>query len=81
MILINFFLLPFSVLYGMVMWFRNKCFDWGFFKSKSFDIPLISVGNISTGGTGKTPHVEYVITLLNRVSSKAILTSVSCLES
>tara|TARA_Y100001978_G_scaffold196815_1_gene206792 strand:- start:1187 stop:2179 length:993 start_codon:yes stop_codon:yes gene_type:complete len=57
----------------MVVWFRNKCFDWGFFKSQSFDVPLISVGNISSGGTGKTPHVEYIICLLKEFSSKAIL--------
>lgn len=61
------------MLYGVVLWCRNKCFDWGFFKSKSFDVPLISVGNISIGGTGKTPHVEYIIRLLNEFSSKAIL--------
>ena len=67
------FLLPFSLLYGMVMWFRNKCFDLGFFKSHLFNIPLISVGNISAGGTGKTPHVEYIIRLLNDFPSKAIL--------
>ena len=67
------FLLPISLLYGMVVWFRNKCFDWGFFKSQSFDIPIISVGNITTGGTGKTPHVEYIISLLKEFSSKAIL--------
>ena len=39
----------------------------GLFKSKSFDIPLISVGNISVGGTGKTPHVEYIIHVLKGV--------------
>ena len=64
------FLLPISLLYGMVVWFRNKCFDWGFFKSQSFDIPIISVGNITTGGTGKTPHVEYIISLLKEFSLK-----------
>ena len=73
MIILKFFLLPISMLYGVVLWCRNKCFDWGFFKSKSFDVPLISVGNISIGGTGKTPHVEYIIRLLNEFSSKAIL--------
>ena len=73
MFLLKIFLLPISLLYGMVMWFRNKCFDLGFFKSQSFDVPLISVGNISYGGTGKTPHVEYIIRLLNEFSSKGIL--------
>ena len=39
-------------------------FDWGYLKSTSFDLPIISVGNISVGGTGKTPHTEYLIKLL-----------------
>lgn len=43
---------------------RNKFFDWGLFKSISFSFPIISVGNLSAGGTGKTPHVEYIIRLL-----------------
>ncbi len=43
---------------------RNKLFDWKILKSKSFDLPVISVGNLSVGGTGKTPHVEYLINLL-----------------
>lgn len=73
MILLKIFLLPISFFYGIFVWFRNKFFDWGFFKSKSFDVPIISVGNISCGGTGKTPHVEYIISLLSDLSSKAIL--------
>jgi len=73
MILLKIFLIPISLLYGLLIWFRNKCFDWRFFKSQSFDIPIISVGNISSGGTGKTTHVEYIISLLNDFSSKAIL--------
>ena len=73
MILLKIFLLPISFFYGIFVWFRNKFFDWGFFKSKSFDVPIISVGNISCGGTGKTPHAEYIINLLSDFSSKAIL--------
>lgn len=73
MILIKMFLLPISLIYGIVVWCRNKCFDWGIFKSQSFDFPLISVGNISAGGTGKTPHVEYLIRLLKNSPKKAIL--------
>lgn len=57
-------LIPFAWLYGLVIWTRNGLFDHGILKSVSFDIPLISVGNITVGGTGKTPHVEYLARLL-----------------
>ena len=51
-------------LYGFVVTVRNILFDIGWFKSKSFRIPVISIGNITVGGTGKTPHVEYLLNLL-----------------
>jgi tetraacyldisaccharide 4'-kinase len=57
-------LLPFSVLYSAVTAFRNWLYDTKIKKSYSFPVPLISVGNLSVGGTGKTPHVEYLIRLL-----------------
>lgn len=57
-------LYPVSFLYGTGVRFRNKLFDWGILKSRNFDIPVISVGNITVGGTGKTPHTEYLIRLL-----------------
>jgi tetraacyldisaccharide 4'-kinase len=57
-------LYPFSLIYGFVMIIRNWLYDKGFFKSEGFDVPVISVGNLSTGGTGKTPHIEYLIRLL-----------------
>lgn len=44
---------------------RNKFYDWGIFKSVRFHLPVISVGNLSVGGTGKTPHIEYLIRLLS----------------
>ncbi|GAA4307629.1 tetraacyldisaccharide 4'-kinase [Compostibacter hankyongensis] len=43
---------------------RNKLYDWGTLSAVSFDLPTIAVGNLSMGGTGKTPHVEYLIALL-----------------
>lgn len=58
-------LYPLSLLYGVAVYFRNKFFDWGILKQKTFDIPVIVVGNISAGGTGKTPLVEYIVGLLH----------------
>ena len=61
---INKYLLPLSFIYGLIIRFRNFLFDTGVLKSRSFTIPVISVGNITVGGSGKTPHVEYLIRLL-----------------
>lgn len=58
-------LFPLSVLYGWIVCFRNFLYDKGFLKSYSFDIPIIAVGNLSVGGTGKTPQIEYLIRLLS----------------
>jgi len=57
-------LLPFSLLYGLIVVIRNFCYDAGLFKSKSFDKPIISVGNLDVGGAGKSPMTEYLIRLL-----------------
>lgn len=57
-------LFPFSLIYGLITFFRNYLFDIGVFKSYSFEIPIIAVGNLSVGGTGKTPQIEYLIRLL-----------------
>jgi tetraacyldisaccharide 4'-kinase len=57
-------LLPFALVYWLIIWVRNKLYDIGFFKSATFGLPLISVGNLSVGGTGKSPMVEYLIRLL-----------------
>ncbi len=56
-----------------VVMMRNKFFDWGFFRSKNFDIPVICVGNLAVGGTGKTPHTEYLIKLLRDTCQIAVL--------
>ncbi len=58
-------LFPFSILYGFITSIRNFLFDKGILKSCSFDIPVIAVGNLSVGGTGKTPQIEYLIRLLS----------------
>lgn len=58
-------LFPFAILYGFITGIRNFLFDKGILKSYSFDIPVIAVGNLSVGGTGKTPQIEYLIRLLS----------------
>ena len=70
---INKWLLPFSWIYGLVVWLRNQLFDIGVLKSKAYDIPIISVGNITVGGSGKTPHVEYLVRLLKKHAKVAVL--------
>ena len=70
---INSQLRPLSWLYGMGVGFRNMLFETGILKSQSYSIPVISVGNITVGGTGKTPHVEYLIRLLKDKMKVAVL--------
>lgn len=66
-------LLPFSFLYALIVWLRNRLFDVRLLPSKEFDVPVIVVGNITVGGTGKTPHVEYILKLLHNKKKTAVL--------
>ncbi len=61
----RYLLFPFSLIYGGVVWARNFLFDKNIFKSASFNFPIICVGNLATGGTGKTPMTEYLIETLH----------------
>lgn len=70
---INEWLLPLSWIYGFGVRLRNMLFDARVLKSRSFPLPVISVGNITVGGTGKTPHVEYLIRLLSNDMKVAVL--------
>lgn len=58
-------LFPFNLVYGLVVYVRNKCYDWGIFQSVSFDVPVICIGNLVVGGAGKTPTTEYLVRLLS----------------
>lgn len=71
--LLKILLSPFGFIYGTVVWWRNRLFDYGIFKSAEFKFPVISIGNITVGGTGKTPHTEYLIELLKKEFHVAVL--------
>ena len=60
----RFLLLPISFLYHIVLTIRHKLYDWKLLKTTRFENPVICVGNLNLGGTGKTPHTEYLINLL-----------------
>jgi len=60
----RYLLLPISWLYGAAVWLRNKLYDKNILKSSSFNFPVICVGNLATGGTGKTPMTEFLVRFL-----------------
>ncbi len=66
-------LAPLATLYGMGVAVRNKFFDWGWLRSAKYDIPVVCVGNITVGGTGKTPVTEYLVRHLGRDFNVAVL--------
>ncbi|MBT8231128.1 MAG: tetraacyldisaccharide 4'-kinase [Saprospiraceae bacterium] len=64
---------PFSILFAGIISLRNIFYETGLLKATSFSIPIINVGNLSVGGTGKTPHIEYLIRLLSPYLNVATL--------
>lgn len=66
-------LFPFAVVYGIVTAFRNYFYNVGWLKSKKYNLPVICVGNLSVGGTGKSPMIEYLISFLKEEYKVAIL--------
>lgn len=66
-------LIPLSYMYRLGVSLRNLCFDNGILKSESYPIPIICVGNIAVGGTGKTPHVEYILRIISRTKKVAVV--------
>lgn len=71
--MLRFLLVPASWIYGWVVHLRNYLFDAGLFRSEKFDIPIICVGNITVGGTGKTPMAEMIIDYMSRRHRVALL--------
>jgi tetraacyldisaccharide 4'-kinase len=69
----RYLLLPISFIYGMLVWIRNKLYDLKVLKSAQFNFPLICIGNLAIGGTGKTPMTEWVVTRLKNDFQLAIL--------
>ncbi len=69
----RYLLFPVSLIYGCIIWLRNKMYDKNIFKSAAFNFPIICVGNLAVGGTGKTPMVEYLIRLLQHDFNTATL--------
>ena len=70
---INKWLTPLSLVYGLGVGLRNRMYELGIKKSRSFAIPVISLGNITVGGAGKTPHTEYLVRLLKERLKVAVL--------
>ena len=66
-------LAPLTLIYKAITGIRNKLFDWKILPSEEFDTPVISVGNLTVGGTGKTPHTEYLVRLLKDKHKVALL--------
>lgn len=66
-------LFPFSLVYGLIVYIRNSLYDRGILESKEFDVPTICIGNLSVGGTGKTPMTEFLIKLLQPKYKIAVL--------
>lgn len=66
-------LFPFSLVYGAAVWFRNRLFNRRILKSTSFNLPVICVGNLAVGGTGKSPMVEFLVRHLHNHIEVAVL--------
>ncbi|NNC61646.1 MAG: tetraacyldisaccharide 4'-kinase, partial [Eudoraea sp.] len=64
---------PFSLLYAMVVYLRNLCYDTGVCSSKSYRTSTVCIGNLSTGGTGKTPMIEWVLRQFHQTKKCAVL--------
>jgi tetraacyldisaccharide 4'-kinase len=73
MMLVRIVLFPLTLLYGTAIWIRNLLYNTGILTRTRFDFPIICVGNIAAGGTGKTPHIEWLIQHLQEEFKLAVL--------
>ena len=64
---------PLSLIFWFITEIRNQLYDFGILKEKKFNIPIIGIGNITVGGTGKTPHTEYIAKILKDKYKIALL--------
>jgi len=74
MLILRWLLLPFTILYTLIIWVRNQCYDLGIFQSKSFPVNSIVIGNLAVGGAGKSPLVQL---LVNRLQQRYKLATLS----
>ncbi|WP_157836762.1 tetraacyldisaccharide 4'-kinase [Sphingobacterium deserti] len=71
--MIRWLLFPVSLIYASIVWLRNRLYDFNLIKSTSFAIPVVVIGNLAVGGTGKSPMVEYVLRALGSPKKVAVL--------
>lgn len=74
-LLLSLLTVPLSLVWYTIAVVRGKLFDWGILHSESFEVPTICVGNLAVGGTGKTPHVEYILKLLHEQGYRVAMLS------
>lgn len=63
--LLRIILFPISIIYALIMWLRNRLYDWGLLQSTAFKFPVVVIGNLAVGGTGKSPMAEYILRLVS----------------
>lgn len=66
-------LLPCSKIYGIITYMRNQFFEWHFLPQHEFEVPVVVIGNLAVGGTGKTPHTEFLVESLRHSYHLAVL--------
>ena len=71
--LLRILLFPLSLIYGVIMWMRNRLYDYNFIPSTSFRFPVVVIGNLAVGGTGKSPMAEYILRLITPTKSISLL--------